>query len=227
MGSQRGFFSGWQHGTWQITVVRLIFVAAFIVLGNALVSWVIGRLEIQIWPEHVEAIDRAVLVSVVAYILLMAMPFLPGIEIGVVLMMILGGRGVLLIYVCTLFALTLSFSLGKLVPARALASFLAWLQLNRAAEFLRRFDAIPPERRIDFLVESQSTRVVPALLKRRYLLLAVLLNLPGNALIGGGGGIALMAGMSRLYTFPRYLLVLCFAILPGPLLILLSENFGG
>ena len=55
------------------------------------------------------------------------------------------------------------------------------------------------------------------------LVLAVLFNLPGNALIGGGGGIAMMAGMSRLYSFPAYLLLIAVAILPGPILVMLSK----
>ena len=68
------------------------------------------------------------------------------------------------------------------------------------------------------------TRTIPALLKRRYLVLAVLLNLPGNALIGGGGGLAMVAGMSRLYSFPAYFLLISVAILPGPAVILLSQS---
>jgi hypothetical protein len=64
---------------------------------------------------------------------------------------------------------------------------------------------------------------MPALLKRRYLVLAALLNLPGNVVIGGAGGIAMLAGMSRLYSFPKYLLLVSVAVLPGPILITLSK----
>jgi len=63
--------------------------------------------------------------------------------------------------------------------------------------------------------------VVPFLLRHRYLVLAVLFNLPGNAIIGDGGGIALIAGMSRLFPFPKYVLLVCVAITPVPLLFLL------
>src|SRR5512143_321222 len=51
--------------------------------------------------------------------------------------------------------------------------------------------------------------------------LAVLFNLPGNVVIGDGGGIALIAGMSRLFPFPKYVLLVCLAITPVPLLFLL------
>ena len=46
-----------------------------------------------------------------------------------------------------------------------------------------------------------------------------------DALIGGGGSIAMTAGMSRLYSFPPYFLLISVAILPGPVSIILSRSF--
>jgi hypothetical protein len=212
-----------QGTTWTITLVKLSFVILLIILVNIGISWIIDRLEIQFWPEHMEIVDRVVLAGMILYILLMATPFLPGIEIGLALMITLGPKGVLLIYICTLIALTISFGLGRLFPTYLLASLLRWLHLTRAETLLKSFDAIPPEKRLEFLAEQASTKTIPALLKRRYLMLALLLNLPGNALIGGGGGIAMMAGMCRLYSFPRYLLLISVAILPGAILVMLSK----
>jgi hypothetical protein len=192
---------------------------------NVGVSWGIDRLEIQVWPQHLEIVDRVVLIGVILYICLMALPFLPGVEIGLAFMMVLGPKGIALIYACTLIALAIGFGLGRLFPTHLLASFLGWLHLTRAEALLRGFEATAPEKRLEFLAEQSSTRLVPALIKRRYLLLALLLNLPGNALIGGGGGIAMMAGMCRLYSFPGYLLLIAVAILPGPILVMLSSAF--
>jgi hypothetical protein len=45
-------------------------------------------------------------------------------------------------------------------------------------------------------------------------MIALVLNLPGNALIGGGGGIGLIAGMCRMFPFPKYVLLVSFAITP-------------
>jgi hypothetical protein len=50
--------------------------------------------------------------------------------------------------------------------------------------------------------------------------LAIVLNLPGNIVIGGGGGIALMAGASRLYSVPGFLVTIVLAVAPVPLAIL-------
>ncbi len=165
------------------------------------------------------------LAGVILYICLMATPFLPGIEIGLILMILLGPQGVVLVYFCTLMALTLSFCLGRVFPAHLLASLLGWLHLSRAESLLRKFDATPPEQRLEFITGDLSTGTMPTLLKRRYLVLAALLNLPGNVVIGGAGGIAMLAGMSRLYSFPKYLLLVSLAILPGPILITLSKFF--
>jgi len=48
----------------------------------------------------------------------------------------------------------------------------------------------------------------------RYLALAVLLNVPGNAVIGGGGGIAMLVGMTRLFSFPAYIATVVLAVSP-------------
>jgi hypothetical protein len=55
------------------------------------------------------------------------------------------------------------------------------------------------------------------------LTLAVLLNLPGNIIIGGGGGIALIAGMTRLYSPPTYLTTIAIAVAPVPVIVTLTE----
>ncbi len=218
-------FGNRQSVTWAITLAKLSGIVLFIILANVGASWLIDRLEIQIWPEYMEIVDRAVLISVILYIGLMATPFLPGIEIGLALMAILGSKGVVVVYISTLIALTISFGLGRLFPTRLLVSLLQWLNLRRAAALLKSFAATPPGKRLEFLTEKAPSQSMPAVLKRRYLMLALLLNLPGNALIGGGGGIAMMAGMSRLYSFPLYFLLISVAILPGPILVMLSKSF--
>ena len=52
----------------------------------------------------------------------------------------------------------------------------------------------------------------------RYVMLGLLLNLPGNAILGGGGGICLVAGLSGVYAPRATVLTLALAIAPLPLL---------
>ena len=213
-----------KSASWAVVFLKICSVALAIVLLNVTVSWGIGALETQIWPEHLETLDRVVVIGMIVYTCLMALPFVPGVEIGLTFMMMLGPKGIVVVYVCTLIALAIGFGLGRLFPVRQLAAFLRWLHLTRAEALLKKFDAIAPEARLAYLVQHSSARTAPALLRHRYALLALLLNLPGNAVIGGGGGIAVIAGMCRLYPFPNYLGLIALAILPGPLLIMLSDR---
>ncbi|MDH4093862.1 MAG: hypothetical protein OEV81_03655 [Betaproteobacteria bacterium] len=87
----------------------------------------------------------AVAALAATYVAAMALPFVPGIEIGMALMLLLGGKGI-----------------------------------------------------------------------------ALAINLPGNALIGGAGGIGLVAGMSGILSFPRYALTIAAATTPVPVLMLIG-----
>ena len=54
----------------------------------------------------------------------------------------------------------------------------------------------------------------------RYVALAVCLNVPGNAVVGGGGGLALLCGLSRQFEGRWFALTIALAVSPLPLLIL-------
>ena len=65
-----------RRATWMLTLAKLSAIAPFIILANIGVSRFIDTLEIQIWPQHLEIVDRAVLVGRILYVALMATPFL-------------------------------------------------------------------------------------------------------------------------------------------------------
>ena len=71
------------------------------------------------------------------------------------------------------------------------------------------------------LVEKAPNRILPFLLQHRHIALALALNIPGNFVIGGGGGIAMFAGISRLYSLPAFLLIIALAVSPVPLAVFL------
>ena len=50
-----------------------------------------------------------------------------------------------------------------------------------------------------------------------YVALALAVNTPGNSIIGGGGGILMLAGVLRLFHWSGILLTLMIATLPIPL----------
>lgn len=178
-------------------------------------------LAFQMYPSKLNIAIFVVFVSAALYVLLMALPFMPGMEVGLMLMAMLGVGGIVLVYLCTVLALSLSFLIGRLLPPRYLCRALGWLRLERARNLVKDIEPLGPEERLQFLAQSAPSQVVPFLLRHRYLIIGVLFNVPGNTLIGGGGGIGLIAGMSRLFPFPKYLLLVCLSITPVPLLFLL------
>jgi hypothetical protein len=204
--------------------VKLLFKIAIFLGLVALLNYgghlAVSAIEFQFWPQHEHIVIAMLWFSIVGYILLMALPFAPGVELGLALMMALGPKGIVLVYLCTLLSLCLSFAVGRLIPLRALAGFLEWLHLQNARDLLIQLEPLDDEQKLNFLLKSAPMGVIPFLVRHRYLMIAVILNLPGNALVGGGGGIGMIAGMSRLYPFFNFLLLISLSILPLPLIIL-------
>lgn len=155
-------------------------------------------------------------VSTVAFIVSSAVPFVPGAEIGLGMMLMLGREIAPLVYIAMVSALTISFQIGKLVPINVSASVFGFFGLSKAQHFALRLGLLTPDKRLEFLFERTHSRILPFLLRHRYFTLILIINLPGNSLIGGGGGIAFVAGLCGLFTFPKYFLAIALAVLPIP-----------
>jgi hypothetical protein len=203
--------------------LKISLIVGFLVLVNYGGSLVVEQINFQFWPEHEHIVITVLWFAIVVYVLWMALPFVPGVELGLALMLMLGTRGVVLVYLCTLLSLSLSFTIGRLIPLNSFARFLGWLHLYKAQNLVLQLEPLNSEEKLNFLLRSAPSKIIPFLLKHRYLVIAIALNIPGNALIGGGGGIGLITGMSRLYPFPRYILLVSLAITPLPLLILAGK----
>ena len=197
--------------------LKLMVLLVIIVALNVGGTWLSHLIDFQLFPRHEPMLHAIVLVAVILYIVLMATPFMPGIEIGLALMMLLGNKGAILVYLCTLAALSVSFAIGRKIPSRFIDLLLNWLHLYKASALVRQLESLNQQERLEFLSEKAPSRIAPFLLRHRYLAIAVVVNLPGNALIGGGGGIGLVAGMSKIIPFHGYLMVLAIAIAPVPL----------
>jgi len=203
--------------------IKISLIIGFLVFLNYGGKLVLKQLNFQLWPSQDIIIETALSVSILIYILWMAMPFMPGIELGISLMAMLGAKGVIVVYLCTLMSLSLSFVIGRLIPIKAFSSLLGWLHLRRAQGLTRQLESLNSREKIEFLLKNVPSRILPHVLKHRYLLIAVSLNLPGNALIGGGGGISMIAGTSGLYSFPKYIILISIAITPIPILFLAGQ----
>ena len=205
------------------TAVKLAVLVGLLIAAKYAGDLLLERLKPEyLTPSTEPAIHRLVMVTVATYIVLMMMPFVPGAEIGLAMMMMFGPKIAPLVYGSTVLALTLSFMVGRLVPQDAVVGLFEVLHLRRAAALLRTIGPMDTDERIRFLLRGRSSRIAPILLRHRYIALIVLINLPGNALIGGGGGISLISGFSRIFSFPGFLLAVALAVLPVPLTVMLA-----
>ena len=159
----------------------------------------------------------ALIAGGILYVLLLSLPFVPGVELGLLLMCVFGKEGIVLIYLFTVAGLNLAFLMGRWLPKEWIASWLEKLRLSRSCEYPS--DGF--EEMLDHSTFGQKCRqhwLGTYVLKYRYLALAVLFNLPGNSLLGGGGGISLVCGASRHISWKWFLLTVVLATSPVPLL---------
>jgi hypothetical protein len=192
-------------------------ILAIILALNMGGSWLANQLNFQLFPRHDSLLHAIVLIATLIYVLLMAIPFMPGIEVGLLLMLMLGSKGALLVYLCTLIALSISYMIGRNISPNLVYRFFNWLHFYKASAMVRQLEPLSPLERLALLNEKAPSRIAPFLLRHRYLSVATALNLPGNALIGGGGGIAMVIGMSKIIPFHAYIVLLAFAVAPVPL----------
>ena len=85
--------------------------------------WLGRQIDLQTSPAHIDLAGVSVAALAAGYLVAMALPFVPGVEIGLALMLLLGGKGIVIAYLCTQLALALSFFCGRLVPARCIGAF--------------------------------------------------------------------------------------------------------
>lgn len=154
------------------------------------------------------------------YVVASAVPFVPGAEIGLGLMVAFGAKVALLVYACMVLALWLAFAIGYLVPARRLQRLFRRLRLRKACVLIRKTRKMTPKERSAYMMAHAPGRMLPFMLRHRYVALALALNLPGNVILGGGGGLALMAGLSRIYTPLGFGMATAVAVAPIPVLVL-------
>ena len=197
--------------------LALAAVVAAVLALNRLGTWALEALAPGFTMGDGAAVRWGIAVSGVIYALVLAIPFVPGVEIGVALLGMFGRTAAPYVYAATLGGLCLAFAVGRMVPLRLLARGALRLGWTRTAGLIARFDGRPRAQRLALLTEQVPGRWGPWLLRHRYLALALLLNLPGNALLGGGGGIALVAGLSGVYAAPAFALTVALAVAPVPL----------
>ena len=120
------------------------------------------------------------------YILLLSLPFVPGVELGVLLMCVFGKEGIVFVYFATVAGLSLAFLMGRMLPKRWVESLLKKLGFSQTNDcHSDEIDYMP--NKFSLNQKFYPNRLKSLLLRYRYLAMGFSFNIPGNYLIGGGG----------------------------------------
>ncbi|EAQ24223.1 MULTISPECIES: hypothetical protein [unclassified Roseovarius] len=198
------------------TALRLVALVILAILLHALFVWA------QDWITQNNfgwAIPSVLAAALLIYAVLIAIPFVPGIEIGLMVLAVGGPDIAPLVWLATASGLVLAYMVGCKVPYRWLSRILLDLHLTRACVMFERFQALPLDERASFVQAQLPARYLGWVVKYRYVNLALLINIPGNSMIGGGGGIAFVSGLSGVFRAHLAILTLVIATAPVPLAI--------
>jgi len=203
---------------WGLALVRLAVLGAVLVGINLGVNSLIAHLSDPLSKSDF-MLNLTLVLLWLAYVLLLALPFVPSMEIGVSLLITHGAVAAPFVYLGTLSGLMLAYGAGVLLAGTMSCRFLLVFGLSRACAFIEENKRLSRDQRLARMHAALPDWAGRWLLGNRALVLAGLLNLPGNSLIGGGGGIALVAGMSRMFTTLQYFLTIALATAPVPLMV--------
>lgn len=200
--------------------LRLVILLAVLALATWGAHAIRDALDLQVRPDNEQQVHRAIMMGAIAYVGLLALPFVPGAEIGLAMLAAFGAAIAPLIYVCTVAAMMLAYTVGRFLPIQALERLLSFLRLRRAAALVARAARLSPEARLAMLFDVQPKRALTHGLRFRYVVLMLAVNTPGNSIIGGGGGIMMMAGLSGIFSPISTFLAVALAVSPVPLAVM-------
>ena len=171
-----------------IIKIAVIVVAIFIVpLAQSL------GFELNLLREAMAWKSEMLIPIALLYALMLAVPFFPGFEVGLLLMHFFSLPGIIVVYLATLLGLSLAFITGQSLS-----------RYGFHTNFIKR------------LLSSQT--IGQLAWHSPLFFMAVLINIPGNVIVGGGGGIAMSYGLLNKVTLAQFLGAAAVAVSPVPLL---------
>ena len=201
---------------WRMAV-RLLIIVLLVYLAKVGIDLLMAKIKLFETDAAARAMTGLIITVMIAYAILLAIPFVPGVEIGIAILMIEGASAAPMVYLATVAGLTLAFSIGQFAPLDRLILLCNDLHLSRAAALLKRIKQTPREDRVNAMHERLPTWLARILCDYGYVTLGLLINMPGNIALGGGGGIMMAGGLSRLFQSRFVILTVILATLPVPL----------
>jgi len=137
------------------TPLRIVLLVLLIVAANFVAAWLASLLKFEVRPSNEDLVHRAIMTAAIVYAVVMAIPFVPGVEIGLSLVGMLGPPIVFLVYVSTVAGLSLSFVIGRIISLRRLINLFETFQLKRASGLVGVLEPMSSEERLAFLVSEK------------------------------------------------------------------------
>lgn len=98
-----------------------IVIAIFLIIAIWMEYWIRGELGVGKIIVEI-ARDRWGIGALVAggslYLLLLSPPFVPGVELGILLMCAFGKEGIVFVYIATVIGLVIAFLMGRMFPKK-------------------------------------------------------------------------------------------------------------
>lgn len=202
-----------------VRATAAIFIwSALLVLGHSVSHESFHEVQASLGSMRDQVGVAGLILAAGVYALALAMPFVPGVELGLLIIALFGATGALAAYFATIAGLSLAFTAGRVLPERALRTLLDRAGIDRSSQ--RAGSSAPSMISESSFRGSLSRRLGRLLLHYRHVTLALCLNFPGNSVAGGGGGLALLCGMSGQFSWRGFALTTAVAASPLPLLVL-------
>ncbi len=200
----------------RIAIHLLCILGAVIIakLGFDWLSSLINKLEAD---QAQQAMTGLIVVILIGYAVLIAIPFVPGVEIGATILMVQGAQAAPLVYLATMLGMSIAFLSGQFLSLDWMTAQCDTLRMVRLCKLIHRIKDTPMNDRLNALRARLPRWLAPLVVNYRYVMVAIAINTPGSVAIGGGGGIMLAAGLSRLFTTGWMMATIALATLPIPL----------
>src|SRR3546814_16339205 len=95
---------------WLFKLVLLAVLLAAVHFGG---GWLMHWLDGYLGAAFARWGDWALLFWLIVYVLALATPFVPGVEISFAVMLLLGSKGIVAMYLATLLGLSLAYEIGR------------------------------------------------------------------------------------------------------------------
>jgi hypothetical protein len=186
----------WNESAWHIWLIKALIVALVLFYQQSDSASI--SIELSELTE-VLGYEKVLFWSLLVYAILLALPYFPSVEIGFAIMVLFGKQGVTFAYVATLIGFLFAFLVGNLIQKCNLEDH-GLLRVCKSG------------------ITAKLARKSP------FFALVMLINLPGNIVLGGGGGIALNYGMTKQLNIVSFTLAIAIGVAPLPLLMMLGYS---